>query len=226
MKNLFLFVAILLFTTANAQSTKNSLPTGFVYVTDYIPAIQVDLRYCGSDNFVGKPVNGYIDNKAILTKRATEALMKVENELNKKNLGLKIFDAYRPQRAVNHFQEWAKAVNDTITKRKYYPTIDKRNLFKDGYIATKSGHSRGSTIDLTIIDLHTKKEIDMGTIFDFLGPQSGHSFPNISTTQKQNRQLLKSTMEKYGFKPYSKEWWHYTYIDEPYKKTYFDFLVQ
>jgi len=226
MRFLFLLLTLPIFTHAFGQSSINSLPTGFVYVTDYIPNIEVDLRYLGTDNFVGKPINGYKDNKAILTKRATEALLKVENEINKKNLGLKIFDAYRPQRAVNHFQSWAKVVNDTITKRKYYPTIDKRNLFKDGYIASKSGHSRGSTVDLTIIDLSTKKELDMGTIFDFLGPQSAHAYTKLSDTQKQNRLLLKSVMEKYGFKPYSKEWWHYTLRDEPYQKTYFDFLVQ
>jgi len=226
MKILFLALTTYIFSTTVTVAQDKALPTGFVYVTDYIPSVQVDLRYRGTDNFVGKPVNGYIGNKAILTKRATEALLKVEKELNTKNLGLKIFDAYRPQRAVNHFQEWAKAVNDTITKRKYYPSIDKKNLFKDGYIATKSGHSRGSTVDLTVIDLTTKKEIDMGTIFDFLGPQSAHSYQQLSPTQKQNRQLLKSTMEKYGFKPYSKEWWHYTLTDEPYKKTYFDFTVQ
>lgn len=226
MKISLLFLISILFNSVNAQQQINTLPAGFVYIKDYIPQIEVDLRYCGHDNFIGKPIDGYIQNKAILTKKATEALYKVEQELNSKNLGLKIFDAYRPQSAVNHFQKWAVAINDTIKKSKYYPTVDKRNLFKDGYIASKSGHSRGSTIDLTIIDRNTKKEIDMGTIFDFLDPESGHHSTKITSLQKKNRNLLKSTMEKYGFKAYSKEWWHYTFIDEPYKKTYFNFSVQ
>lgn len=226
MRNVILFLTYFCIVTVQAQQKNALLPSGFVYIKDYIPQIEIDLRYCGTDNFLGRPVNGYLKNKAIFTKRATEALMKIEKELNNQNLGLKIFDAYRPQRAVNHFKDWAKAINDTITKHKYYPTVDKRDLFRDGYIASKSGHSRGSTIDLTIIDLTTKKELDMGTIFDFLGPQSAHAYPKLSSSQKKNRQLLNSLMVKYGFKPYSKEWWHYTYINEPYKKTYYNFLVE
>lgn len=226
MKLLSIALISLFFISAKAQINKNSLPAGFVYIKNYIPKIEVDLRYCGYDNFLGKPVKGYIKNTAIFTKPATLALAKVEKELNEKNLGLKIFDAYRPQQAVNHFKEWAKDINDTISKQKYYPSVNKKNLFRDGYIASKSGHSRGSTIDLTIINLDTKEEIDMGTIFDFLGPQSAHSYAQLTPTQKQNRQLLKSLMIKHGFKPYSKEWWHYTYINEPYKSTYFDFTIE
>lgn len=226
MKNLILLVFILICSASNAQQTKTRLPANFVYLKDYIPQIAVDLRYCGHTNFIGKPINGYNENVAIFTKSATVALAKVEKDLNSKNLGLKIFDAYRPQSAVNHFKAWALAINDTLNKSKYYPSVDKKNLFKDGYIASKSGHSRGSTIDLTIIDLHTKKELDMGTIFDFLGPQSAHSYKQLSAKQKENRALLKTIMEKHGFKPYAKEWWHYTFINEPYKKTYFNFPVQ
>ncbi len=226
MKNLFIVFTLLLVSSSYAQQKTNKLPQGFVYITDYIPNIQTDIRYYGSDNFIGKPVKGYTKEVAIFTKSATEALAKVEKELNSKNLGLKIFDAYRPQRAVNNFKQWATAINDTLTKAKYYPSVDKRNLFKDGYIASKSGHSRGSTIDLTIIDLKTKKELDMGTIFDFLGPQSAHDYTGVNTTQRKNRALLKSVMVKYGFKPYAKEWWHYTYKNEPYKETYFDFIIQ
>lgn len=226
MKNLILLVFILICSASNAQQTKTRLPANFVYLKDYIPQIAVDLRYCGHSNFIGKPINGYNENVAIFTKSATVALAKVEKDLNSKNLGLKIFDAYRPQSAVNHFKAWALAINDTLNKSKYYPSVDKKNLFKDGYIASKSGHSRGSTIDLTIIDLHTKKELDMGTIFDFLGPQSAHSYNQLSAKQKENRALLKTIMEKHGFKPYAKEWWHYTFINEPYKKTYFNFPVQ
>lgn len=222
MKNLLLFYLLIVSSFLHAQP----LPKGFVYVSTYIPNIQTDLRYLGAYNFVGKPINGYVKNKAILTTEATKALLKVEKELNKNNLGLLILDAYRPQRAVNHFKNWAKAVNDTLTKQKYYPAIDKRNLFRDGYIASKSGHSRGSTIDLTIIDLTTKKELDMGTVFDFLGKESSHHYTALTKQQLENRRLLKAVMQKHGFKPYTKEWWHYTLINEPFKQTYFDFLVE
>lgn len=226
MRNLLILVTTLSFSFTYAQQNKNTLPKGFIYIEEIIPNAQIDIRYLTSDNFVGKPVNGYKKNVAILTKPATLALAKVEKELNSKNLGIKIFDTYRPQRAVDHFKAWAKAIDDTITKRKYYPSIDKKNLFRDGFIASKSAHSRGSTIDLTIIDLKTKKELDMGTVFDFFGPQSAHNYPKLTTTQKKNRQLLKSLMVKHGFKPYAKEWWHYSFINEPYKKTYFDFDVK
>lgn len=226
MRNLVLLITTLSFSFTYAQQKENKLPKSFIYIQEIIPDAQVDIRYLTADNFVGKPVNGYKKNVAILTKPATLALAKVEKELNSKNLGIKIFDTYRPQRAVDHFKVWAKAIDDTITKRKYYPNIDKRNLFRDGFIASKSAHSRGSTIDLTIIDLKTKKELDMGTVFDFFGPQSAHSYPKLTKTQKKNREILKSVMMKYGFKPYAKEWWHYTYINEPYKNTYFDFEVQ
>lgn len=226
MRHLTLLFAILFVFNLHAQQKSDKMSSDFVYIKDYIPNIVVDLRYYGTDNFVGKQVDGYKSDKAIFTKTATNALIKVEKELNKQNLGLKIFDAYRPQQAVNHFQSWAKDVSDTITKQKYYPSINKKNLFKDGYIASKSGHSRGSTIDLTIIDLTSKKELDMGTIFDFLGPESAHDYTKATRKQKENRALLKSVMKKYGFKPYSKEWWHYTFINEPFKNTYFDFPVK
>lgn len=226
MKTFCIFFLFLSAVCTQAQQKQNMLPKEFVLIKEYIPNIKVDLSYCGSNNFIGRPVNGYKKNDAVFTKQATLALVKVEQELNRKNLGLKIYDAYRPQRAVNHFKEWAKAINDTITKNKYYPTVDKRNLFRDGYIASKSGHSRGSTIDLTIINLETQKELDMGTIFDYLGPESAHNFSKITPEQKKNRLLLKNLMIKYGFKPYSKEWWHYTFINEPYKETYFDFVIE
>ncbi len=212
--------------TAHAQQGSNRLPNGFVYVKDIIPHLEVDLRYCGHHNFIGKPIQGYLEPQTILTKKATEALAKVEKELNKNNMGLKIFDAYRPQAAVNHFVKWANDPKDTLGKSEFYPTEDKRFLFKRGYIASKSGHSRGSTVDLTIIMLDSKKEIDMGSSFDFLGEISGHSYPNLSAQQLKNRKTLKSVMEKYGFRAYSKEWWHYTLNNEPFKDKYFDFPVQ
>ena len=217
---LFLFINISCF----AQQ-KSTLPNGFVYVSDYIPHITVDLKYYSTHNFVGRKIDGYNANKVILSKRATLAVQKAENELNKEGLGLKVFDAYRPQTAVNHFKRWAKDIKDTLMRQEFYPHVDKRDLFKKGFIASKSGHSRGSTIDLTIIDLKTKKELDMGAPFDFFGEESGHDYQQITTTQKQNRIKLKKIMEKYGFRAYSKEWWHYTLKDEPFKEKYFDFKI-
>lgn len=202
------------------------MPKGFVYVTDYIPHISVDLKYFGKHNFLGKKVDGYEANKVILTERATMALQKIEKELNKEGLGLKVYDAYRPQTAVNHFKRWAKDIKDTLMRKEFYPKVDKRDLFKKGFIASRSGHSRGSTIDLTIIDLKTKKELDMGAPFDFFGEESGHGYPKLNSTQKQNRLKLKKIMEKYGFRAYNKEWWHYTLNNEPYQKTYFDFKIK
>lgn len=224
----FVFLALLPFVLllALTQEAKSQLPNGFVYVKDIIPHVEVDLRYCGHHNFIGKPIQGYLEPKTILTKKAAEALAKVEKELNKNNMGLKIFDAYRPQTAVNHFVHWAKDSKDTLGKQEFYPTEDKRFLFKKGYIASKSGHSRGSTVDLTIINTDSKQELDMGSGFDFLGEISAHAYTKINADQQKNRKLLKSTMEKHGFKAYSKEWWHYTLKDEPFKDKYFDFPVQ
>ncbi len=225
-KNVFFASLSFILIAAHTQQDSNRLPNGFVYVKDIIPQLEVDLRYCGHHNFIGKPIQGYLEPQTILTKKAAEALAKVEKELNKNNMGLKIFDAYRPQTAVNHFVEWAKDPKDTLGKFEFYPTEDKRLLFKRGYIASKSGHSRGSTVDLTIITLDNKNEVDMGSPFDFLGEISGHSYANLTSQQLKNRKTLKSIMEKHGFRAYSKEWWHYTLNNEPFKNTYFDFPVQ
>lgn len=204
---------------------QQKLPKGFTYVKDIIPEINFDLRYYGSHNFVGEKIDGYKSPVLILSTAATYALEKVEKELNAKGMGLKIFDAYRPQKAVNHFKKWAIMVNDTLGKKEFYPKVDKRNLFKLGFIASKSGHSRGSTVDLTIITIHDGKEIDMGSPFDFFGSISHFDTQEINHNQKKNRVLLKNIMSKYGFKGYVKEWWHFTLINEPYQKTYFDFNV-
>ena len=225
MKKLILLLYAFFFLHTQAQQA-TTLPKGFVYITDHIPHIQIDLKYCGSHNFIGRPIDGYLFPKAIFTQKATIALAQVEKELNKQGLGLKIFDAYRPQAAVNHFKRWAQDIDDTLMRSEFYPSIDKRMLFKQGYIASKSGHSRGSTIDLTIIDLKSNKELDMGTAFDFFGDKSGHDYPHLTTIQTKNRKLLKSLMSKHGFRPYSKEWWHYTLNNEPFKETYYNFQVK
>ncbi len=203
-----------------------NLPKGFAYIQETIPSIHKELRYCSHNNFVGIPVNGYEENVLIATTPTVKALNKVQNELLKDSLSIKIYDAYRPQTAVNHFVKWAKSINDTIKKQQYYPEVNKRHLFKLGYISSKSGHSRGSTVDLTIIDLKTGQELDMGSPYDFFGEISHLSYNKLTQQQKNNRYLLQKVMKKHGFRPYSKEWWHFTLRNEPYPKQYFSFPVK
>lgn len=204
----------------------NSLPQGFVYLKDLVPTIEVEIKYLGDDNFVGTTVDGYRSNRCIISKKAAIQLQKVQKELNTMGLGLKVFDAYRPQKAVDHFVRWAKVSDDTLTKATFYPTLSKSVLFKKGYIASRSGHSRGSTVDLTIIDLSTKKELDMGGVFDLFHEKSHVTYPALTTAQRVNRLLLRMVMLKYGFKPYSKEWWHFRLKNEPFPSTYFSFPVE
>ncbi|MCL4159760.1 UNVERIFIED_CONTAM: hypothetical protein GTU68_040792 [Idotea baltica] len=221
MKYTLTFLFCLFITSVYAQ-----LPEGFVYVEDIIPDLEFELRYTTSNNFVGKPINGYHANKLILTKETAEALKLVNEALQEQNLCLKVFDGYRPQEAVNHFIIWARDLNDTIYKHKFYPEVNKRNLFKAGYIASRSGHSRGSTVDLTIIDGNTGELLDMGSPFDFFGEESWVAFEDITDKQKANRQLLQAVMLKFGFRNYPKEWWHFTLRGEPFPKTYFDFEIK
>lgn len=204
----------------------SQLPEGFVYVHQIIPDLDVELRYNTSNNFIGIPVSGYQSNKLILTIEAAKALKLVHEALQQQNLCLKVFDGYRPQQAVNHFVAWAKNLNDTINKHVFYPNVEKKSLFNEGYIASKSGHSRGSTVDVTLIDGNTGKPIDMGSAYDFFGEASSVNYQHISAIQKANRQLLQTMMLKYGFRNYSKEWWHFTLKNEPFPNTYFDFAVE
>lgn len=204
----------------------NTLPNGFVYLKSIDPTISVELKYLTSDNFLGTPVDGYNDNRCIITKRAALALKKIQTELKAMGLGLKVFDAYRPQQAVNHFVRWAKVIDDTLTKAQFYPTLPKSVLFQKGFIASRSGHSRGSTVDLTIIDLKSKKELDMGGIFDLFHERSHVTSTLCTMQQRANRLLLRSLMLKYGFRPYSKEWWHFRFKNEPFPKSYFNFPVE
>ncbi|TYB70483.1 M15 family metallopeptidase [Bizionia gelidisalsuginis] len=215
------FFLVLFITTSFAQ-----LPDGFVYVKNSIPDIKVELRYCYDNNFVGENVDGYIENVAILTKEAAMALQKVQVELRKQDLSLKIYDSYRPQRAVNHFVRWAKAVNDTIMKSQFYPNVNKRHLFSAGYIASKSRHSSGSTLDITIVDNKTGEELDMGSPFDFFGKESWVANTELAKKQLENRGLLQKLMLANGFRNYPKEWWHFTLRNEPYRNQYFDFPVE
>jgi len=218
LKITFLFTLIVNFVFAQ-------LPLDFVYVNDLIPSIHIELRYFGNNNFMGKPIEGYHREVAILSKQATMALKKVQDELEQYNLSIKIYDSYRPQRAVNHFMRWTKDLNDTLNKKGYYPNILKKNLFKEGYIASKSGHSRGSTLDMTLVDIKTGQPLDMGGPYDFFGEVSWVDNKNLSAQQLANRMLIQTIMKKYGFMHYPKEWWHFTLRNEPFPDTYFDFPV-
>ncbi|MBO6606064.1 M15 family metallopeptidase [Psychroserpens sp.] len=227
MKHGKIFILFTLLIGLSFTSQQNDvLPEGFVYVKDVIPDIDIELRYYSSNNFVGDTINGYNSNVLILTKAAAEALSKVQDDLHQKNLCLRVYDGYRPQRAVNHFMAWAKDLNDTIRKHQFYPDVEKRHLFREEYIATRSGHSRGSTVDLTIIDGTTNEPLDMGSPFDFFGKESWVAHPDLSEQQKANRQLLQKVMLKHNFRNYPKEWWHFTLRWEPFPKTYFDFEIE
>ncbi len=202
------------------------LPEGFVFLSDVDATIQSELRYLSNNNFIGKTIDGYFDNCVIVTKETADALHKVQTILAKKGLSLKVFDAYRPQKAVDHFVKWAKVLQDTLMKQEYYPQVPKSELFNSGYIASKSGHTRGSTVDLTIINLKTSKELDMGSPYDFFGVQSHSYYKNISENQKKNRFYLREIMLANDFKPYDNEWWHFTLINEPFPNTYFNFPIK
>ena len=217
---------ILLILIASTLLSYAELPKNFSYVKEKIPSIELEIRYYGEKNFIGSKIDGYLAPKAILTTKATIALASVQKELKDFGLGLKIFDAYRPQKAVDHFVRWGHDLSDIKMKSIYYPSVQKKHLFRDGYIAKRSGHSRGSTVDLTIIDLNTKVELDMGSDFDFFGKISHINAPNITHQQRANRMLLNTLMLKHGFKAYSQEWWHFTLKNEPYSKSYFNFNVE
>jgi D-alanyl-D-alanine dipeptidase len=217
------FLVVVLFSSCFFSQ---KLPTGFVYLSDIDKTIKYELRYLNSNNFIGKSIDGYDKNCVIITKKAAINLKKVQAALLKKGLSLKIFDAYRPQQAVNHFVKWAKVLKDTLMKKEYYPKVDKGALFTLGYIASKSGHTRGSTVDLTIIELKTGVELDMGSTYDYFGIQSHPFYPKISKKEKENRMLLRTIMLQNNFKPYENEWWHFTLKKEPFPNTYFNFPIK
>jgi len=225
----FIIIATSCIILLNCASINEPIPSTFTNIKEISPSIVIEMRYYSSDNFIGKRIDGYHNPKSFITKEAAYALNKVQLELNKKGLSLKIFDSYRPQRAVNHFIRWAKVLEDTIMKRQYYPNVKKKDLFDLGYIAERSGHSRGSTVDLTLIYLDENKkgeELDMGSPYDFFGKISNLDYQDLNAKQDSNRELLQRIMIKYGFRPYAQEWWHFTLNNEPFPKTYFDFVVE
>ncbi len=201
-------------------------PDAFVDAATVVPHLVVDMRYFGADNFVGKRIDGYERSICLLTKEAAAALAKVARDLEPRGLALKAFDCYRPARAVAHFVRWAQNVADVARKAEHYPMLDKRNLFRDGYIAARSGHSRGSTVDLTLARLSDKAELDMGTPFDFFSPRAAPSSREVSAEAQTNRAILAQAMRRGGFVPYAREWWHFTLRAEPFPDRYFDFPVK
>ena len=197
----------------------------FVLISDVIPDCILEIRYYSTYNFVGTRIDGYEEPLAFLTKEAAAALKEVSDELITKGYRLKIYDAYRPQKAVDHFVRWSKDTEDTAMKEYFYPDLDKSVLFDQMYIMEYSGHSRGSTVDLTLFDMKTEKEADMGGTFDYFGELSHPDYTEITEEQYANRMLLRDVMIRHGFKPLESEWWHFTLEDEPFPDTYFNFPV-
>ena len=200
--------------------------SGFVLLTDVIPDALLEIRYYSTLNFVGERIDSYEAPVAYLTKEAAFALKKASDDLKKQGYIIEIFDAYRPQSAVDHFKRWAKDLNATQMKPYFYPNVDKSELFSLGYIAEKSSHSRGAAVDLTIVDMMSGQELDMGSAFDFFGAVS-HSehTEGLTETQINNRRILRKAMIENGFKPMADEWWHFSLENEPYPDTYFDFPI-
>ncbi len=240
---------VLVFLLVMIMLKANAVPTGFVYLHDVDPTILQDIRYHTYHNFVGRPISGYEVAQCILTKQAAVALAHVQDELRKSNLSLKVFDCYRPQMAVDDFIAWSKQADQQQAKAEFYPRVNKADFFRLGYVAAKSGHTRGSTVDLTIVPIPTMQSavyqrgqklvscyapylqrffdsgIDMGTGFDCMDPLSHSDNTQVGLVPYQNRLLLHNIMVKYGFMPLAEEWWHFTLRDEPYKNTYFNFPI-
>ncbi len=211
--------------TLCAHARGQERPAGFVDAATIVPGLVLDMRYAGSHNFVGRPIDAYEAPRCLLTKPAADALAEVARDLAPRGFVLRIFDCYRPTRAVANFVRWARDVDDTVGKKEFYPAIDKRTLFQNGYISSRSGHSRGSTVDLTLARVDGQ-ELDMGTPFDFFSPLSWAAAGGIGSEAKTNRTLFAAAMRRRGFRPYEKEWWHFTLSHEPFPDTYFDFPVR
>ena len=199
--------------------------SGFVSIGQAVPDVILEIRYYSTFNFIGDRIDGYEQPVALITKEAALRLSDVSSDAAVRGYRLKIFDAYRPQKAVDHFMRWAEDPSDTRMKQFFYPDIKKNRLIPDGYIAALSGHSRGSTVDLTLFDMRTQKEVDMGSPFDFFGKLSHPDCRLVTPQQYEDRMLLREMMLRRGFSPLPEEWWHFTLADEPYPDVYFTFPV-
>lgn len=218
--------------SASAAVAPEEDASGFVLLTDVIPDAILEIRYYSTYNFIGDRIPGYEQPIAILTRQAADSLKVVSDELIAEGYRLKIFDAYRPQCAVDYFVKWAKDLDDTRMKEYFYPELSKTVLFPQGYIASRSGHTRGSTVDLTLFDMKLEKEVDMGCTYDYFGVASHPdvlpgqpvgAYKPINDAQYRNRMILRKAMLAHGFRPYEGEWWHFTLRNEPYPDTYFTF---
>lgn len=223
MRRLTAFVILFLLI---ARMGSSQIPESFVDIQEIDSTIKVELRYFTNDNFLGQKIDGYQANRAYLTKRAAKALHMAHRRAWKMGMGILIYDSYRPQQAVDHFVRWSKDLTDTVKKSEFYPQIRKSRLFAEGFIASKSGHSRGSTVDLTLYDLETGEAVDMGSGFDLFSEISFHNATQVNPEQRANRKLLMNLMQNAGFRPYAKEWWHYTLNNEPFPEQYFNFEVK
>lgn len=210
---------------ANFKQMAERDSSGFVVLADYVPSIVQEIRYYSTYNFIGDRIDGYEEPCALITREAARAVKAVAGEMAARGYRLKVFDTYRPATAVKHFVLWGIEDLDLRMKPFFYPDLDKTDLFKLGYIAKQSSHSRGSTIDLTLLDMATGKEVDMGSPFDFFGEVSHPDCRDITDAQYENRMTLRRAMLRAGFDPIDCEWWHFTLHDEPYPNTYFDFPV-
>jgi len=213
-----------LLATIGSHAFGQERPT-FVDTATVVPGLILDMRYAGSHNFIGRAIDGYDAPRCLLTKAAAEALAEVARDLAPRGLVLKVFDCYRPTRAVANFVHWARDFDDDVGKKEFYPDVDKRTLFQKGYISSRSGHSRGSTVDLTLARADGQ-ELHMGTPFDFFSPLSWLAAAGVSGEAKANRALLAAAMRRRGFRPYQKEWWHFTLSHEPFPDAYFDLPVK
>ena len=222
----FLGVALMLLSCSQeAKIAPEYDNSDFVRVTDVIPDAILEIRYYSTYNFVGERIDGYELPIALMTREAADSLKAVNDELKAHGYRIKIWDAYRPQRAVNHFIRWAENISDTAMKAVFYPIVDKSVLFERGYIYARSSHSRGSTVDLTLLDAATGRELDMGSPFDWFGEESHPDYPCPLYRQSDNRKILYNAMVRHGFEGIDSEWWHFTLRNEPYPDTYFDFPI-
>jgi zinc D-Ala-D-Ala dipeptidase len=220
-------IALLLLLLTSHSALAQAMPAEFIDAATVVDGLVVDMRYFSADNFVGTRIDGYEAPRCLLTRPAAEALAAAQRDLTRRGLGLKVYDCYRPARAVAHFVRWARDLDDVARKPDYYPDVDKRDLFRLGYIAERSGHSRGSTVDVTLVRrAGSRSAPEMGTPFDFFSPKSWPADNSVGKTARHNRAVLAAAMTRAGFETYEQEWWHFTLRKEPFPASTFDFPVR
>ncbi len=232
---LFLATAVSSCGQANHNPASETDGSQFVLLTDVVPDAILEIRYYSTYNFIGDRIPGYEEPVAIITCQAADSLKAASDDLKALGYCIKVYDAYRPQCAVDYFMTWAEDVDDVRMKENFYPELDKSVLVPEEYVARHSSHTRGSTVDLTLVDIKSGREVDMGCVFDYFGVashpdvlpgQAIGAYPPINEQQYRNRMILREAMLSHGFKPYECEWWHFTLADEPYPDTYFNFPLK